>query len=117
MRMVIEGDDAIDATEALLAIPEISGNYTVTEEPQRETILATVASIVGIVVGGIQIAEQIRKWYEEHKKGQSGKRIEKVVIIVVVGRNQERIVLTGETIDNETLKKLAQRLDDLKKND
>ncbi|NMG06407.1 hypothetical protein [Brasilonema sp. UFV-L1] len=117
IRLVIEGEDAIDATEALLAIPEIiPGGYKVTEEPERETILSTVAAIVGIIGGGIAIAEQIRKWYEEYKKGQSGKRIEKVVIIIVIGRNEERILLIGETIDDKTLKKLAQRLDDLNTN-
>ncbi|MBW4504386.1 MAG: hypothetical protein KME57_33735 [Scytonema hyalinum WJT4-NPBG1] len=107
IRMVIEGDDAIDATEALLAIPGISGNYTVTEEPERETILATVAAIVGIVAGGIQIAEQIRKWYEKHK-------LDKVLIIAP---NGERILVMGENIDDETITKISQVFSNLEKTD
>ncbi|GAX39123.1 hypothetical protein NIES4075_00740 [Tolypothrix sp. NIES-4075] len=69
IRLAIEGEDAIAATEALLAIPGISGSYKVSAEaPEREGVIATVASIVGIVGGAIAIAEQIRKWYQEYKK-------------------------------------------------
>ncbi|BDI20086.1 hypothetical protein ANSO36C_58880 [Nostoc cf. commune SO-36] len=80
IQLAIEGEDAIAATEALLAIPGISGNYSVSSEaPEREGVIATVATIVGIVGGAIAIAEQIRKWYQEYKAKQSGKKIEKVL--------------------------------------
>jgi hypothetical protein len=82
IQLAIEGEDAIAATEALLAIPGISGNYTVSSEAQeRETVVATVASIVGIVGGTIAMGEEIRKWYQEYQAKQSGKRIEKVLIV------------------------------------
>ncbi len=97
IRLAIEGEDAIAATEALLAIPGISGNYTVSSEAQeREPVVTTVASIVGIVGGTIAIAEQIRKWYQEYKQKQSGKRIEKVLI---VGRNGRRLLLEDATLE------------------
>ena len=97
IRLAIEGEDAIAATEALLAIPGISGNYSVSAEaPEREGVTATVASIVGIVGGTIAIAEQIRKWYQEYKVKQSGKRIEKVLI---VGRNGRRLLLDDATLE------------------
>ncbi|ACC83998.1 hypothetical protein [Nostoc punctiforme] len=69
IQLAIEGEDAMPtagyayaATEVLLAIPGISGNYAVSSDaPEREGITATVATIVGIVGGAIAIAEQIRK--------------------------------------------------------
>lgn len=97
IQLAIEGKDAIVATEALLAIPGISGNYKVSSEAQeREPVVTTVATIVGIVGGTIAIAEQIRKWYQEYKAAQSGTRIEKVLI---VGRNGRRILLEDATLE------------------
>jgi hypothetical protein len=66
------------------------------EAPKKETVVATVATIIGIVGGTIAIAEQIRKWYQEYKANQSGKRIEKVLI---VGRNGRRILLEDATLE------------------
>jgi hypothetical protein len=97
IQLSIEGEDAVAATEALLAIPGISGSYQVNAEAsEREGVMATVASIVGIVGGVITIAEQIRKWYQEYQTKQSGKRIEKVLI---VGRNGRKLLLQDATVD------------------
>jgi hypothetical protein len=97
IQVAIEGEDAIAATEELLAIPGISGNYTVSSEAaEREPVITTVATIVGIVGGSIAIAEQIRKWYQEYEAKQSGKRIEKVLI---VGRNGRRLLLKDATLE------------------
>ncbi|MEH2156309.1 hypothetical protein [Nostoc sp.] len=97
IQLAIEGEDAIAATEALLAIPGISGNYGVSSDaPEREGVTATVVTIVTIVGGAIAIAEQIRKWYQEYKAKQSGKRIEKVLI---VGRNGRRLLLKDATLE------------------
>ena len=96
IQLAIAGEDAIAATEALLAIPGISGNYAVSADaPEREGVIATVVTIVTIG-GAIPIAEQIRKWYQEYKAKQSGKRIEKVLI---VGRNGRRILLEDATLE------------------
>jgi hypothetical protein len=71
------GEDAVTATEALLQIPGISGNYKVNVNAQeREPVITTVATIVGIVGGTIAIAEQIRKWYQEYEQKKSGKKID-----------------------------------------
>jgi hypothetical protein len=97
IQLVIEGEDAIASTEELLKIPGISGNYQVSSEvSEREGVTATIASIVGIVGGSIAIAEQIRKWYQEYQGKQSGKRIEKVLI---VGRNGRRLLLKDATVE------------------
>lgn len=92
----VQGADAIAATEELLAIPELSGSWETEEEAEREGVVATIATIVGIVGGTLAIAEQIRKWYQEYKKGKSGRRIEKVLIVSRTGR---RLLLENATIE------------------
>jgi hypothetical protein len=97
IKFAIEGEDAITATEELLAIEGITGNYTVeSEDIKKEAVITTVATIVGLVGGTIAIAEQIRKWYQEYKQNQSGKKIAKVLI---VGRNGRRLLLENATIE------------------
>ena len=97
IQFAIEGQDAVEATKALLEIPEISGDWQPVGETQRELALATIVAIVGIVGGTIAIAEQIRKWYNEWKKGKSGKKIDKVVII---GAGGKRLLLEGATVED-----------------
>ncbi len=97
IQLAIEGEDAVAATEALLQIPGISGSYQVNAEaPEREGVMATIASIVGIVGGSIAIAEQIRKWYQEYEQKKSGKKIDKVLI---VGPNGKRLLLKDATVE------------------
>lgn len=92
----VQGRDAIAATEELLAIPGLTGTWETEAEAEREGVLATIATIVGIVGGTLAIAEQIRKWYQEYKQSRSGKRIEKVLI---VGRNGQRLLLENATVE------------------
>ena len=97
IKFSIEGEDAITAAEELLAIEGITGNYTVnSEDVKKEAVITTVATIVGLVGGAIAIAEQIRKWYQEYKQQQSGKKIAKVLI---VGGNGRRLLLENATIE------------------
>ena len=64
IKFAIEGEGAIEATEELLTMEGIEGSYAVNEEIQREGVLATIASIVGIASGALAVAEQIRKVLE-----------------------------------------------------
>ncbi|MBD2294205.1 hypothetical protein H6G06_12050 [Anabaena sphaerica FACHB-251] len=97
IKFSIEGEEAITATEEFLAIEGITGNYTInSEEIKKEPVITTVGTIVGLVGGTIAIAEQIRKWYQEYKQKQSGKKIAKVLI---VGRNGRRLLLENATIE------------------
>jgi hypothetical protein len=96
IKVAIEGDGAIAATEELLAMEGIDGYYAVDEEIQREGVLAIIASIVGIASGALAIAEQIRKWYQAYRDGKSGKKIAKVLI---VGRNGDRLLLENATVE------------------
>lgn len=59
IQVEVQGEDAIPATEELLAIAGVSGTYEVEGEVEREGIVATVAAIVGLVGGTLAIAEQI----------------------------------------------------------
>lgn len=96
IKFAIEGEGAIEATEELLRLEGIEGSFTVDEEVQREGVIATIASIVGIVSGTLAVAEQIRKWYQAYKDGKSGKKIAKVLI---VGRKGNRLLLENATIE------------------
>ena len=96
IKFAIEGEGAIEATEELLTMEGIEGSYAVNEEIQREGVLATIASIVGIASGALAVAEQIRKWYQAYRAGKSGNKIAKVLI---VGRNGDRLLLENATIE------------------
>jgi hypothetical protein len=92
----IQGQGAVEATEDLLSISGLSGNYEVNDEAEKEAVIATIATIVGIAGGTAALAEQIRKWYQEYKQGKSGKKIQKVLI---VGRNGEYLLLENATVE------------------
>lgn len=51
IQIAIEGEDAVSATEELLSISGISGDYTTPAQTEREVTVTTVATIVGIVGG------------------------------------------------------------------
>jgi hypothetical protein len=55
VQIAIEGPNAVVATEALLALPGGEGSFAVNAEVEREGVLATIATIVGIVGGGMAI--------------------------------------------------------------
>ncbi|WP_293148244.1 MULTISPECIES: hypothetical protein [unclassified Microcoleus] len=96
IQISVEGQDAVAATEEFFAISGLSGNWETAGDDEKEGILVTIGAIVGIVGGTVAIAEQIRKWYQEYKKGKSGKKIEKVLL---VGRRGRRLLLENATID------------------
>ncbi len=104
IQISVEGRDAVAATEELFAISGLSGNWETTGDNEKELSLTTIGAIVAVVGGTVAIAEQIRKWYQEYKKGESGKKIEKVLI---VGRRGRRLLL-----ENATIEQIKQILDE-----
>jgi len=98
----VEGEGAIAATTELFTIPEIEGKWE-TAPPEREAVLATIGTIVGIVGGSMPIAEKLWKWYQEYRQGKNGAKIDKVLL---VGKNGQRIVL-----ENATLEEIKRLLD------
>jgi hypothetical protein len=104
IQIEVQGQGAIEAMEELFSISGLSGNWETEGEIEREGTLATIGAIVGIVGGTLAIAEQIRKWYGEYKKGKSGKKIEKVLL---VSRSGQRLLL-----ENATIEQIQQILDE-----
>jgi hypothetical protein len=96
IQVAIAGTDAVVATEALLAMDGISGTYAVDSETDKEGILITIATIVGLVGGTLAIAEQIRKWYQAYRSGEDQKTIEKVVLVSASG---QRLLLENATTE------------------
>lgn len=104
IQLEVQGQDAVAATEELFSISGLSGSWNTEGDADKEGTLITIGTIVAIVGGTVAIAEQIRKWYEEYKKGKSGKKIEKVLI---VSRSGRRLLL-----ENATIEQIKQILDD-----
>lgn len=96
IQIAVEGEGAIEATTELFSMPDISGTWQPVNESEREAVLATVGTIVGVVGGSLAIAEQLRKWYKEYHAGKNGKTIEKVLL---VGRNGQRVLLRNATLE------------------
>lgn len=99
MKIEIVGAAAIEATEELLAIEGLEGSYQTVDEVERETVLATIATIVGIVGGTITISDQLYKWNQKYQKSLAapgGAKIEKVLIVAPNGR---RLLLKDATVE------------------
>ncbi len=96
IQVAIAGEDAVSATERLLEIRGISGNYHVWEEVKKEGVSATIAKIVSVTDETIAIGEEISKWYVEYKQNTSGK---KVVKVLMMGQNGQKLLLEGATVE------------------
>jgi hypothetical protein len=99
MKIEIQGQDAVAATEEILAIEGIQGTYETLDEVKREGTLATIATIVGIVGGSLTIAEklyQVNQKYQKSLQGNTTPRIEKVMI---VSDNGKRLLLKDATVE------------------
>ncbi|MDJ0553124.1 MAG: hypothetical protein QNJ68_01505 [Microcoleaceae cyanobacterium MO_207.B10] len=96
LKFEIEGQDAIQATEEILAIEGIEGSYEKVDI-EREATLATILTIVGIGSGTsiiisntLTIAEKISQWYKKHEK-----KLEKVEIV----SEEKRLLLKDATVE------------------
>jgi len=98
MKIEIQGRDALQATEELLAIEGLEGSYQIVNQVEREVTLAIIATIVGIVSGTLTIGEKLYQWKEKLQKSNNPNesRIEKVLI---VGTNNRRLLLKDATLE------------------
>ena len=108
IELSIEGQGALEATQELVEIPGLTGIWYPDgdTDPSKDVMMTTIVTIVGIAGGAMGIAEQIRKWYQEWKKGKEGKTIKKVTLRAP---DSSQIILeeiTTEQIVN-VLKKLS----------
>ncbi|BAY41277.1 hypothetical protein NIES2111_56730 (plasmid) [Nostoc sp. NIES-2111] len=99
MKIEIQGQDAVKATEELLGIEGLEGSYQTVDEVEREGTVATIATIIGIVSGTFAIAESLHKWKEKYQKSlhePTGARIEKVLIVT---DDNHRLLLKDATVE------------------
>ena len=99
MKIEIQGQDALKATEELLNIEGLDGSYETVDEVEKEVTLATIATIVGITGGTLTIAEKLYQWNQKYQKSLQnpvGARIEKVLI---VAPNGNRLLLKDATVE------------------
>jgi hypothetical protein len=96
IQLEIEGSGAIQATEALTQIEGLSVSYETEGESSKETVLATIATIIGITAGTLEIAEKLYKWVQKYRQKEADSCIDKVLL---VGRNGERILLLNASIE------------------
>ncbi len=99
MKIEIQGQDAVKATEELLRIEGLEGSYETVSEVERGEPLTTIATIVGITAGTLTIGEKLYQWNRKYQKSLQnpvGARIEKVLI---VAPNGNRLLLKDATIE------------------
>ncbi len=96
LKIAIDGLDAIQATEEILAIEGIEGSYEKVGN-EREGTLATIATIIGIGAGTsviinntLTIAEKIFQCFKKHDK-----KLDKVEIV----SGEKRLLLEDATVD------------------
>jgi ABC-type phosphate transport system substrate-binding protein len=96
IQISIESQNADTAAEDLFTIKGLEGSWELVSEssPNKEGTLAVIGTIVGIVGGGIAIAEQIRKWYKEYKQSHPDKQFD----VVIIG-SSGRVVMEDATIE------------------
>ncbi|MGK7951411.1 MAG: hypothetical protein AB4368_22155 [Xenococcaceae cyanobacterium] len=104
MKIEIQGQDAVKATEALLAIEGLEGSYETISEVERGEPLTTIATVVAITAGTLTIAEKLYQLKKKYFQDSTGSRIEKVLI---VAPNGNRLLLK-----DATLKQIQEILED-----
>ena len=96
MKIEIQGQDAINATEELLSIEGLEGSYETVSEVERGEPLTTIATIVGIAVGTLTIADKLYQLKKKYFQNSTGAKIEKVLI---VAPNGNRLLLKDATLE------------------
>lgn len=99
MKIEIEGENAVEATEELLSIEGLEGSYETIAEVERGEPLTTIATIVAITAGTLTIAEKLYQWNHKYQKSLQnpvGARIEKVLI---VAPNGNRLLLKDASVE------------------
>ncbi|MEM9484299.1 MAG: hypothetical protein AAGA83_11470 [Cyanobacteria bacterium P01_F01_bin.116] len=97
LQIAIAGPAADTAAEALVALDGINGSYEVSDAVQKDGGLTAIATIVGLAVGVMEIAEKLHQWYSAWRERQKEQpKIDKVLIVTEKGR----LLLEGATIED-----------------
>ena len=81
MKIEIQGQDAVKATEELLRIEGLEGSYETVSEVERGEPLTTIATIVSITVGTMTIAEKLYQLKKKYFQNPTGPKIEAVAFV------------------------------------
>ncbi|MCF2151491.1 hypothetical protein IQ276_034790 [Desmonostoc muscorum LEGE 12446] len=106
MEIEIQGRDAVQATEKLLAIEGLEGSYQTIDEVERgePLTLTTIATIVGIVSGTVTIAKEIYEWYQKSQKSKGVNAKTQELRVLLIGKNGQRLLLTIEVTEEQIRK-------------
>ena len=109
--IAIEGDGATAAAQEFVTMQGLEARWETEQEVVTRGDVAAIITIIGGVIGAakgaLEIAEQIRKWHEEWKKGKQSKRIKKAVLILPDNRRLQ--------LENASVAELAAALEKLPK--
>jgi Na+/glutamate symporter len=95
IKLSLEGEETDIAAEKLFETTGLQGSWEIAANSvtTKEGTLAVIGTVVGIVGGTVAVAEQIRKWYQEHKR--SHKKFDVVLVV-----DDVRVVLENATIED-----------------
>ncbi|MGQ4648666.1 hypothetical protein [Lyngbya aestuarii] len=99
MKIEIQGQDAVAATEEILAIEGVEGSYETLDEVEREGTLATIATIVGIVGGSMAIAEKLYQLNQKCQKSLLENKTPRIEKVMIVADNGKRLLLKDATVE------------------
>jgi hypothetical protein len=94
MQIIVEGYEAESALNELLTIPGIEGTIAPQDKHPKEGTLATIATVVGLTVGAIEIGERLHKWYRHEKEVRSQQTFE-----VLIETPTQNLLMEDATIE------------------
>lgn len=80
VHLSIVGKGAVQAAEALLSSPYITGTWQPVGGTQREQIHSVTVHIF-LTASGETLSKQIQEWYQRYKQSHAENKIEKVVLV------------------------------------
>lgn len=95
VRMAIEGEGAVEAAEALLSSPDITGTWQPVEATRRDKVVSVIVHIL-LAASGESLSEQINNWYQRYQQAVLDKKIDQVVLVA----NSQRLVVTDSNLED-----------------
>ena len=97
MQIEIQGQDTVKAAEELLSIEGLEGNYETVSEVEREGTLVTIATIVAITAGTLDIADKLYQWNKKYQKSLQQPVSPKIEAVALIYGNGNLLLLKDAT--------------------
>lgn len=94
VHLSIVGKGAVEASEALLASPNITGTWQPVEGTQRDRLKSAIVHIL-LAASGEVLSQQIQDWYQRYQQARAENRIETVVLVA----KGQRIVVENSSFE------------------